>query len=52
MWHCETCKRDRNFSITSSHIKSAALIEIEVPSGINFNLTDKTYTYINPDFEQ
>ena len=32
--------------------KSAAHIEKEVISRINNNLTDKTYTYINPDFEK
>ena len=33
-------------------MKSATHIENEVISRINNNLTDKTYTHINPDFEQ
>ena len=52
MWYSEACKKDINTNIESSHIKSAAHIEIEVDSRINNNLTDKTYTYINPDFEK
>ena len=52
MWYCETCKKDININTKSSHIKSAAHIENGVISRINNNLTDKTYTYINPDFEQ
>ena len=49
-WFCEVCKKDININTKSSHIKSAAHIENEVISKINNNLTDKTYTYINPDF--
>ena len=52
MWYCEVCKKDININTKSSHIKSAAHIENEVISRINNNLTDKTYTYINPDFEK
>ena len=52
MWYCEACKKDININTESSHIKSAARIENEVISRININLTDKTYRYINPDFEQ
>ena len=52
MWYCEACKKDINNNSKSSHIKSAAHIENEVISRINNNLTEKTYTYINPDFEQ
>ena len=52
MWYCEVCKKDININTKSSHIKSAAHIESEVISRINNNLTDKTYTYINPDFEK
>ena len=52
MWFCEACKKDINIITKSSHIKSAAHIENEVISRINNNLTDKTYRYINPDFEQ
>ena len=33
-------------------MKSAAHIENEVISRIKKNLTDRTYTYINPDFEK
>ena len=50
--YCEACKKEININTKSSHIKSAAHIEKEVFSRINNNLTDKTYTYINPDFEQ
>ena len=52
MWYCEACKKDININAKSSHIKSAAHIENEVNSRINNNLTDETFTYINPDFEQ
>ena len=52
MWYCEVCKKDINIKTKSFHIKSAAHIENEVMSRINDNLTDKTYTYINPDFEK
>ena len=52
MWYCEVCKKDININTKSSHIKSAAHIENEVFSRINNDLTDKTYTYINPDFEK
>ena len=52
MWFCEVCKKDININTKSSHIKSAAHIENEVISRINNNLTDKTYTYIIPDFEK
>ena len=31
---------------------TATPLEKEVISRINNNLTDKTYTYINPDFEK
>ena len=52
MWYCEVCKKHININTRSSHIKSAAHIENEVISRKNNNLTDKTYTYINPDFEK
>ena len=52
MWYCEACKKDININTKSSHIKPAAHIEKEVVSRKNNNLTDKTYTYINPDFEK
>ena len=52
MWYCEVCKKDINIITKSSHIKSTAHIENEVISRNNNNLTDKTYTYINPDFEK
>ena len=52
MWYCGTCKKDININTKSSHIKSATHIENEVISRILKNLTDKTYTYINPQFEQ
>ena len=52
MWYCEACKKDININTKSSHIKSAAHIENEVICRINNNLTDETYRYINPDFEQ
>ena len=52
MWYCELCKKNININTKSSYIKSAAHIENEVISRMNNNLTDKTYTYINPDFEK
>ena len=52
MWYCEACKKDINVNTKTSHIKSAAHIENEVVSRINKNLTDNTYTYINPGFEE
>ena len=52
MWYCEACKKDININTKSFHIKSAAPLENEVNSRINNNLIDKTYTYINPDFEK
>ena len=52
MWYCELCKKDININTNSSHIKYAAQIENEVISRINNNLTDRTYTYLNPDFEK
>ena len=52
MWYCESCKNDINSNTKSSHIKSAAHIENEVIFRINNNLTDKTFPYINPDFEK
>ena len=50
MWFCEVCKKDIKINTKSSHIKSAAHIQNEVISRINNNLTDKTYTYTNPEF--
>ena len=52
MWYCEAYKKDININTKSSHIKSATQIESEVVFRKNINLTDKTYTYINPDFEK
>ena len=52
MWYCAICKTDKNINTKSSHIKSTAHMENEVISRINNNLTDKTYKYINPDFEK
>ena len=52
MWYCEACNKDINIKIKPSQIKSAAHRENEVISGTNNILTDKRYTYINPDFEQ
>ena len=52
MWYCEACEKDRNNNTESSHIKSVTHIENEVISRINNNLTDKTYTNINPNFDQ
>ena len=46
------CKKDINNNTRSSHIKSAARIGNEVIFRINNDLTDKTYTYINPEIEQ
>ena len=50
MWYCDICKKDININTKSSHIKSTAHIESEIISRINNNLTDRTYTYLNPDF--
>ena len=52
MWYCELCKKNININTKSSHIKSALHIENEIISRINNILTDRTYTYINPDFER
>ena len=52
MWFCGACKKDIKINTKCSHNKSAAYIENEVISSINNNLTDKTYTYIDPDFEK
>ena len=52
MWYCEACKKDININTKSSHIKSATHIENEVSSRIKNNLTDKTYTFINPYFKK
>ena len=52
MWYCEVCKKDINIITKSSHIESVSHIEIEVISRINNNPTDKTNTYINPDFDK
>ena len=52
MWYCEVCKKAININTKSSPIKSAAHIQNEIISRINNNITDKTYTYINPDFEK
>ena len=52
MWYCETCKTDLNINIESFRTKPPAHIENEVISRINNDITDKTYRYINPDFEK
>ena len=52
MWYCDVCKKDININTKSSHIKSATHIENEVISRKNNNLTDRTYRYINPDYER
>ena len=52
MCYCDAFEKDININTNSSHFKSAAHLENEVISGINNNLTDKTYTYIIPDFEK
>ena len=52
MWYSEACKKDINIKTKSSHFKSAAHIKNEVISRMNNNFTDKTCTYINPDFEK
>ena len=43
---------DIKVNTKSSHIISAAHIENEVFSRLIINLTDETYTYMNPDFEK
>ena len=52
MWYCAVCKKDININTKSSLIKSVAHIENDIISRINNNLTDKTYTYTNPNFEK
>ena len=52
MWYCELCRKNININTKSSHIKSATHIENEIISRINNNLTDRIYTYNNPDFEK
>ena len=50
--YCEVCKKDINFNFKSSLVKFSTHIEKEVISRINSNLTDKTYTYLNPKLDQ
>ena len=45
-------KRTQLLILNLHLFKSAAHIEKELLSRINNILTDKTYTYINPDFEK
>ena len=52
MCYCEACEKDIRFNTKSSHFKSAAHLENEVISRIKNLLTEKTYTNINPNFEQ
>ena len=52
LMYCEACKKDIINNTKSLHIKSTAHMENEVISRINNHLTDKTYRYINPAFEQ
>ena len=41
-----------NIDSKSSHIKSTTVMNKEVVSRTNKNLTDKSSTHLNPDFEQ
>ena len=52
MWHCEVCRQDIKNNTESSHMKFATHIKYEIIKRMSFNPTDKTYKYINPDFEQ
>ena len=46
-------RQAKSIKITnSSHIKSTTHLENEVISRVNNNLTDKAYTYLNPEFDQ
>ena len=52
MWYCEVCKKGININTKSSQIKSITDTENEVFSKMKINFTDKTDTYLNPDFVQ
>ena len=52
MWYCDICEKDIKINTKSSHIKSVTHIQNEVISRIINNLTDRTYSYINPDYER
>ena len=52
MWYCEACKKEMNINTESSHNKSDSQKENEAISRIDNNLTDKTFTYLNPEFDQ
>ena len=52
MWYCEACKKDIIINTIFSQIKCTTHIEKEVIARIINNLTDESYTYINPDFEK
>ena len=52
MWFCEPCQKDIDRNTKFSHIKLETHTESENFSRINFNLTDKTYAYLSPEFDQ
>ena len=51
-WYFEVSYRDKNIIPKFSTNKSTTHEEKEVISRINNNLTDKTYTNVNPEFNQ
>ena len=51
MLYYETCKKDLNIITKTSHFKSTILIENEVISRTNNHLSDRTFIFLNPEFD-
>ena len=49
MWCCEVCNTDIKIITKSSPIKSTAHIGKQVTPRLNNNLTERKYTYLNPE---
>ena len=52
MWFCELCKKDSNSITKSSNVKSTTHIKNKVISRTSNNLSNETYTYLNPEVDQ